>query len=49
MLENSLSTGQALSEVFVNPLLDRALELFPLPLLKWIDQARRRVLAEVRG
>jgi hypothetical protein len=48
MLENSLSAGQALGEVFVNPLLDRT-ELFPLPLLKWIDQARRRLLAEVRA
>jgi hypothetical protein len=47
MLENSLSMPQALGEVFVNPLLECTLELYPLPLFQLIDQAHPRLHAEV--
>jgi biotin synthase len=41
MLESSLRVPQALGEVFVNPLLNRALELYHLPLFELIDQAHQ--------
>jgi biotin synthase len=41
MLESLLPMPQALGEVFVNPLLERALELYHLPLFELIDQAHQ--------
>jgi biotin synthase len=41
MLVSSLSVPQALEEVFVNPLLEHALQLYRLPLFELIDQAHQ--------
>jgi biotin synthase len=41
MLESSLPAVQALEEVFMNPLFERASELYHLPLLELIDQAHQ--------
>ncbi len=41
MLESSLPMPHSLGEVFVNPLLDRALELYHLPLFELIHQAHQ--------
>src|SRR6201999_2560438 len=41
MLLRSLSVPQALEEVFVNPLLEQALQLHRLPLFELIDQAHQ--------
>jgi biotin synthase len=41
MLESSRHVSQALGEVFVNPVLDRALELYQLPLFELINQAHQ--------
>ena len=40
MLENSLAVAQALGEAFVNPMLERMVELFLLPLFELIDDDR---------
>src|ERR1700734_1624380 len=41
MLVSSLSVPQALEEVFVNPLLEHALQLYRLPRFELIDQAHQ--------
>jgi biotin synthase len=41
MLEGFLPLSQALSEVFMNPLLERTLGLYHLPLFELIDRARQ--------